>query len=273
MHNKLIILAAGASSRMKESMTLDKSSIEIEQLSKALIGLGKKDRPLLFYLLDHAKKAGYNEIFLVVGERYDAFKSIFGDKISNNEYHGMKIHYAIQTIPKERTKPLGTADAVLQALEQYPQLRESTFSICNSDNLYSIEAYKALQDDQHKNAMISYDRNGLLFDQEKISKFALLEINNEGFLIDISEKPTSLEAVNSNWVSMNLFKLYGPMVYPFLKDCPLDPVRNEKELPTALLNMCRENSQAMFTLPRSEHVPDLTRKEDIESFNDFLNDL
>jgi glucose-1-phosphate adenylyltransferase len=258
---------------MKESLSQDKSSNENEQLSKALIGLGEKNLPLLLYLLEHTKKAGFTEITLVVGERYDAFKSLFGDRISKNEYHGMKIHYAIQSVPKGRTKPLGTADAVLQALEQYPQLRESTFCICNSDNLYSIEAFKALQADDHKNAMISYNRNGLLFNEEKISKFAVLEIDDDGFLIDITEKPTSLDTHKSQRVSMNLFKLYGPMVYPFLKDCPIDPVRNEKELPTALLNMCRENPQAMFTISRSEHVPDLTRKEDIDSFNDYLNDL
>jgi glucose-1-phosphate adenylyltransferase len=273
MHKNLIILAAGASTRMKESLSQDKSSSEIDQLSKTLIGLGNKDRPLLIYLLDHAKKAGYTEIFLVVGKRYDGFKTLFGDQISDNDYQGMKIHYAIQCIPDIMAKPLGTADAVFQALEQYPQLRESTFTICNSDNLYSIEAFNALQLDDHTNAMIRYDRNGLVFDREKILKFALLEVDADGFLNDIIEKPISLDTGKTKWVSMNLFKLYGPMVYPFLRDCPLNPIRKEKELPTALLNMCRENHQSIFTIPRSEHVPDLTSKEDIDSFNDFLNDL
>ena len=265
-------MAAGISSRMKRSLLLDISSSEVEQLSKTLMGLGKNDRPLLLYLLDHAKQAGYTDIFLVVGQRYVAFQEIFGDQISNNEYQDLKIHYAIQSIPNERTKPLGTADAVFQALEQYTQLRESTFSICNSDNLYSVAAFKALQHDDHENAMIRYDRKGLLYDQEKISKFALLNVDDAGFLIDIIEKPTSLVSEKTQWVSMNLFKLYGPMVYPYLRDCPLNPIRKEKELPTALLNMCRENDQALITIPRSEHVPDLTQKEDIDSINDFLND-
>jgi glucose-1-phosphate adenylyltransferase len=273
MHNKLIILAAGASTRMKESMSKGTSSYEIDQLSKALIRIGKKQSPLLLYLLDNAKKAGYEEIYLVVNERYDAFKSLFGNQISNNEYYGLNIHYAIQSIPKGNSKPLGTADAVLQALEQYPHLRESTFTICNSDNLYSIEAFKALQNDDHKNAMIRYDRSSLLFNQEKISKFAVLKVDYNGFLINITEKPASLDAEKAYWISMNLFKLHGPMVYTFLRDCPLNPIRKEKELPTALLNMCGENEQAIFAIPMSEHVPDLTRKEDINSFNDYLKDL
>jgi len=272
MHSPLIILAAGASSRMKESLYRDFSTSGIDQLSKALIRLGKKDRPLLFYLLEHAKKAGYTEIVLVVGQNYNGFKSLFGNQISNNEYQGLKIHYAIQSIPNGRNKPLGTADAVYNAMKQFPHLQEEYFTVCNSDNLYSVDAFKELQEDDHKNAMIRYERNGLLFNQEKISKFAVLEIDDAGFLIDITEKPKSLDTNKTQWVSMNLFKLYGPMVYSYLRDCPLNSIRNEKELPTALLNMCKENDKALFTIPRSEHVPDLTKKEDIDSFNDFLND-
>ena len=74
MHSKLVILAAGASSRMKRSLLKDISPNEVDQLSKALIRLGKKNRPLLFYFMDHAKKAGYTEIFLLVGQRYESFK-------------------------------------------------------------------------------------------------------------------------------------------------------------------------------------------------------
>jgi glucose-1-phosphate adenylyltransferase len=271
MHKNLIILAAGASSRMKRSLLQNDPSRDVGNINKALIGLGRKNRPLLLYLLEHARKAGYTEITLVVSKEHEAFKSLFGDQMSNNEYQGMKIHFAIQEIPKGRTKPLGTADALLNALEQFPQLKGGTFTICNSDNLYSIESFKALQLDDHKNAMIRYDRNGLSFDQEKISKFAVIEMDDDGFLVDITEKPTSLDNEGSIWVSMNLFKLFGPMAYPYLKDCPIDPVRDEKELPTALLNMCRENPKALYTIPRSEHVPDLTMRQDIYSFSDFLD--
>ena len=271
MHENLIILAAGASSRMKRSLAQNDPLRDIGKINKSLIGLGRENRPLLLYLLENARKAGYTEITLVVGKEREAFKSLFGDQMSNNEYQGMNIHFAIQEIPKGRTKPLGTADALLNALDQHPQLKDGTFTICNSDNLYSTEALKALLLDDHKNAMILYDRKGLSFDQEKISKFAVIEMDEDGFLVDITEKPTSLDNEGSIWVSMNLFKLYGPMVYPYLKDCPIDPIRNEKELPTALLNMCRENPKALYTIPRSEHVPDLTMRQDIDSFNDFLD--
>ena len=63
MHDNLIILAGGASSRMKKSMasaTLSEAEIKsANSVSKALIGIGKDNRPILDYLLFNAEKAGF----------------------------------------------------------------------------------------------------------------------------------------------------------------------------------------------------------------------
>ena len=60
MHNSLIILAGGASSRMKKQASLENlSEEEIQQAnerSKGLIGVGPNGRPLLDYLLLNTKK-------------------------------------------------------------------------------------------------------------------------------------------------------------------------------------------------------------------------
>ena len=77
MHTTLVILAAGASSRMKKSeATSGLSAAKIEKansVSKALIGVGTNDRPLLDFLLLYAKKAGYTDVILVVGTQAAAF--------------------------------------------------------------------------------------------------------------------------------------------------------------------------------------------------------
>ncbi len=89
MHNNLLILAAGASSRMKKSEA--NSSLSEEEIkhantkSKALISLGKSNRPLLDYLLINAKKAGYKNIYLIVGEEASLFKSQYGTKKEKNQ--------------------------------------------------------------------------------------------------------------------------------------------------------------------------------------------
>jgi glucose-1-phosphate adenylyltransferase len=65
---------------------------------------------------------------------------------------------------------------------------------------------------------------------------------------------------------------YGKMIYPFLINCPINPARNEKELPSAILNMIGENPGSLLCIPIKEHVPDLTEKNDIKKVSDYLHE-
>ena len=281
MHKNLIILAGGASSRMKKSLAnTNLSKAEITQAnssSKALIGLGKKGRPILDYLLLNAEKAGYRNVYLIIGEHAEQFKKHYGNS-EKNTFKKFQISFATQFIPKGRTKPLGTADALLQALEQFPHLQDETFTVCNSDNLYSAAAFIALQKNSDSNAFISYDRDGLLFNLKRISRFALVLLDSKNYIVDMVEKPSeeNIEKYRDGKgkfrVSMNIFKLNGNDIYPFLRYCPINIERNEKELPQAILNMCKVLPKAMRGIPFCEHVPDLTSKEDIEILKKYIED-
>jgi len=276
MHSTLVILAAGASSRMKQSDATNSLSEEkinaANSLSKALIGVGSNNRPLLDFLLLHAKRAAYTDVILVVGAQASAFKKHYG-----NTFEGLQISYATQSIPKERIKPSGTADAVLQAMEQFPKLKNQAFTVCNADNLYSVKALEALRKNADINAFISYDRDGLLFSMERISRFALVQLDPDDFVSNFIEKPEPSEIkhyqdVHGTYrVSMNIFKFNGSLIYAYLQNCPLHQERDEKELPTAILNMCKDNPKAMRGIPFKEHVPDLTSKEDIDKMGDYLD--
>lgn len=264
-------MAGGASSRMNASLKQGESKV-----SKALISMDKEGRPILDYLLFNAERAGFKNVYLVVGEHAEGFKKCYGNKPKNNTFKRLNISYAIQYIPENRTKPFGTADALFQALEQYPNLINETFTVCNSDNLYSVEAFSVLKTSSDKNAFIAYDRDGLNFTMERISRFALVLLNSENYLEDIIEKPSAdkIDSYKDSFgkfrVSMNIFKLSGKMIYPFLKDCPIHPERNEKELPSAILNMCHSFPKAMKGYLLNEHVPDLTSKEDIEVLKSYI---
>tara|TARA_R110002074_G_scaffold14788_1_gene51200 strand:- start:316254 stop:317069 length:816 start_codon:yes stop_codon:yes gene_type:complete len=266
-HNTLIILAAGASSRMKKSLNDTK-----DFKGKALLPLGKGKPPVLAYLLNNAKEAGYQKIILVVGKDAEAFKKFIKNLKGFDE---IEIVFATQEIPKDREKPLGTADAVFQTMEQYPELKNEAFTVCNSDNLYSVKALQWFRDEPTPNAFISYDREGLQFPQEKILSFALVILNKDGYLVDIIEKPTVEASENYQdaqgvlRVSMNLWKLHGKDSYTYLRDCPLHPTRNEKELPNAILTMVKAGV-LVKGIPLKEHVPDLTSKEDIRLVENYL---
>lgn len=266
---------------MKQSVSVEGlSSEEIKRAntqSKALISHGKENRPILDFLLQNAKKAGYKNIYLIVGEQKDVFQHYYGKKTARNPFDGMLLSYATQYIPTGRKKPFGTADAVTQALEQYPHLQKEAFTVCNCDNLYSVEALQEMATTTAQNAFISYDRDGLEFTMERISRFALVLLDAKDFVVDIVEKPSEKhldryrDAQGKFRVSMNIFKLNGAQLFPYLKNCPPHPVRDEKELPTALLNFCKEHPNNFKGIPWYEHVPDLTSKEDILVFKSFLN--
>jgi glucose-1-phosphate adenylyltransferase len=280
MHNNLVILAGGASSRMKKEAVLDNLTPEeiaqANERSKGLIGVGASGRPLLDYLLWNAKKAGYENIYIIIGEQGELFKEFYGSQMKNNDFHGLNISFAVQYIPQGRVKPFGTADALFQAVEQYPELNSQFYSVCNSDNLYSAEALRALRETESPNAFISYDRDAMDFPQERISRFAIAKLDANNQLLDILEKPSSAileeykDAEGKIRVSMNAFKFNGKTLYTHLKNCPVHPERDEKELPTVLLNSVKENPQTTVGIPFSEHVPDLTAKEDIADVKTYL---
>ena len=244
--------------------------------SKALLEFGNAKRPILDFLLLNAKKAGYKNIVIVIGGQGALFKKYYGNKQKNNSFKGLSISYATQYIPKGRNKPLGTADALFQALEQYPVLKTTSFTVCNSDNLYSIKALQTLLICKDSNAFINYDRDALQFPIEKIQCFALTLVDKNFHLETIIEKPSMNQVSNYKdakgkyRVSMNVFKFRGAEIYSFLKNCPIDPKRNEKELPSAILKMIRESNTYIKGIPFAEHVPDLTSKEDIAIMKDYI---
>ncbi len=283
MHDTLIILAGGLSSRMKSSEASPELTMsEIKQANKrekGIIQVGKKRRPFLDYLLYNAQNAGYTKIIIVTGEDNNLFRRFYGFADSGNDFHGLDISYSIQKIPAGREKPLGTADALLLALETYTYLKETEFSMCNSDNLYSEKALKLVMAEDSPNTFIAYDAETLHLPAEKILRFAVTLVNEAGYLTDILEKPISADLKkfgDSNGrirVSMNLFKFSGASIYTYLLKCPVNEIRGEKEIQTAIINMIRDFPESMISIPLAEPVPDLTYKDDIADVSAFLDEM
>jgi glucose-1-phosphate adenylyltransferase len=280
---KLIILAGGISSRMKKPVSsvlnIDEKLLkETETKAKSMLSVGMNDRPFMDYLLYNAVEAGFRDVLIVLNEKDDSIKSYYGLEDEGNEFLNLKISYAIQKIPEGRVKPLGTADALLQGLQQKRDWAGSKFIVCNSDNLYSVVALRLLLEDEHLNSLIDYSREALEFERSRILKFAVITKNEERYLTDIIEKPNEEElekAKDKNGVigvSMNIFSFSYDLIYRYLERTPIHPVRNEKEIPSALTIMIKENPQSMYCYPLSEHVPDLTEKEDIPAVKKYLQE-
>jgi NDP-sugar pyrophosphorylase family protein len=277
---KLVILAGGISSRMKkhlDKINLDEKLIsDADEKSKSMIGVGKGYRPFLDYLLYNAREAGYDDIVIVIGQDDNSIKQYYGKETKSNQFKDLSISYAVQLIPDGRNKPLGTADALLYGLRSKHEWKGSKFSVCNSDNLYSIKALTIMLNSNYDNALIDYDRSAFEFDLSRIEKFAVTIKDDRGFLTDIIEKPGPEEiekAKDKNGfigVSMNLFSLSYDQIFPILEKVPLHPVRQEKELPEAVKKLVNKNKSGVYTFRLSEHVPDLTDKNDIPQVKKYL---
>lgn len=272
---QLLIMAGGLSSRMKKSLAqydLDQSTRQIAQKHhKCLIPLGENKLPLLYYHLLQAKRVGVTKVFIITPEENQGFYDFLAQEYVKTTFASISIKLIKQELPAGAEKPLGTADAVQQALDKSPQLKKGSFVVMNGDNIYSVKSLEALFSlVTPQNALIGYDREGLKFTNERLEKFAILEFNDKGFLTAIIEKPSkeimnaAKDAADKIRVSMNIFKLYGPSIYSFLESCPLNPIRKEKELPNAVQRYIQVYKKGFLLLPFNEHVPDLTSAEDLD---------
>lgn len=100
----VIIMAGGASSRMKRSLSQSQLSEDEKNLAvkvhKSLIPLGKSKKPLLFYLVSNAVAAGITKIYLVTSPENVAFKRWLETWQKNNSFEGIKFQIAIQYLKK-----------------------------------------------------------------------------------------------------------------------------------------------------------------------------
>jgi glucose-1-phosphate adenylyltransferase len=277
----IVVLAGGASSRMKNSASLtpeleERLLLEARTKPKSMITLGDQGRPLMDYLLYNIRRAGYQEVTIVVGEHDQHIRSYYGETPNRERSLGLNISYAVQRIPTGRVKPLGTADALQQALKGRTEWEGRKFTVCNSDNIYSQRALRLLRESHDQCALIDYDRAALQFEQSRIEQFAVIQKDAGGFLLDIIEKPTkeqlhaATDASGRIGISMNIFRFSYDLILPLLAQIPLHPIRQEKEIPQLVKMIIRQDPRAMAAIPLAEYVPDLTVTADIPKVREYL---
>ena len=188
MTNHLIILAGGASSRMKKPSLSQLSEDLIYQAnsrSKALILLN--DRPMLDYVLYNAQQAGLQNIYIVIGKEGDLFKTYYGEERARNMFNGLSISYVFQHIPEGRKKPLGTAGS-LSMLKKNMKL---PIIITNGD-IHTKVNFSELLDFHNRNKAFA---TVVVKQIEKMNSFGV--VKTKGIIFkDFIEKP--IEKININ---------------------------------------------------------------------------
>ena len=138
-HATLVIMAAGMGSRYGGNKQVD--------------GVGPHGEILMNYGIYDAARAGFDKVvFVIKPEIRDLIHRLAGDALETlHTPDGRKVEfcYAEQTfdsvpdfyhIPEERTKPFGTAHAVLCTRDYVHE----PFCVINADDYYGVDAYRTM---------------------------------------------------------------------------------------------------------------------------------
>ena len=247
---RAVVLARGLGTRMQAPA--NEAELTPEQQAAADAGVKPMmpihGRPFLDYALSAVADAGVTEVALVVAPDHQALGRRYRTDAPPSRVH---VHFVVQP------DALGTANAVLAA-EAWAG--PDPFLAMNADNLYPPSALAALA---------ALDEPGLpVFDAAdlvrsgnipagRIAAFAAVEIDGDGYLRRIVEKPTGV--FPNQLVSMNCWR-FDARIFAACRDVPRSH-RGEFELPEAVtLAMTRG---VRFRVLRAEGpVLDLSRRAD-----------
>lgn len=255
-----VILAAGLGTRMRrraEGVQLtDEQERAAKAGTKALIDVG---RPFLDHVITELADAGISRVCLVIGPSHQQIR----DYYSTVPTERVTIDFAVQP------EPLGTANALLAAEDWVDQER---FLLINSDNFYPADAVSLLSSVPGP-ALVGFEREALTelgnIPPERSSAFAMLQVDEQGRLVGITEKPDAETAARlaGSPLSMNCWAL-PRTIFDQAHRVRLS-ARGEYELPDTVRLAISEGIE--FTVLRAAAgVLDLSSQSDIASVVDLL---
>ena len=261
--DKAVILARGLGTRMRrsdDSATLDDRQAAVAETGvKALIPIG---RPFLDYVLSALADAGYRRVCLIVAPDHDVIRRYYGEEV---ELSRLAIEFAVQEEPK------GTADAVAAA-EAFAG--DDPFLVINSDDYYPVEALHGLRDELGC-ATALFERESMFagsnIAQDRIRQFAVVRIDDRGFMERIIEKPDEETLASMPlplWLSMNCWR-FGPSIFEACRKIKPSP-RGEFEVTDAVQYAIDVLGESFRALLVRAPVLDLTSRKDIASVAEKL---
>lgn len=189
MKPTLVILAAGMASRYGSM--------------KQIQSFGPSGETIMDYSIYDAIHAGFEKVVFIIREEFAPnFKAIFEPKLAGK----IKTDYVYQhltaftdgfSIPADRTKPWGTAHAVLCCKGKVNE----PFAVINADDYYGADAFiKACdfltkQCNEQTYSIIGYELKNTLSDNGTVSR-GVCEIDAQSNLTDINERTSIFRGEN-----------------------------------------------------------------------------
>ena len=279
----LVIMAAGIGSRYGAGI-------------KQLASVGPSGEIILDYSLYDAREAGFEKVVFIIRKSLEAdFKEIIGVKAEKL----MEVRYAFQEIqdlpegfdcPDGRTKPWGTAQAILSAKD----VIDGPFAVINADDYYGKTAFRIIYDylTAHPGkesgvmecAMAGFVVKNTLSDHGEVTRgiclqdgHMLTEIHEtsgiarredgrvtgtfEGETVEID--PDGLVSMNMWGFDRRILEELEQGFVPFLKDALVrNPLKAEYLLPTAVDDALKAGKLTVEVLPTPDTWFGLTYHED-----------
>ena len=265
MTTRALVLARGLGTRMRQPDT--GVPLTEEQQRAADAGLKTmmpvNGRPFLDYVLGSLAEAGLRDIALVVAPDHDLLRR----HLAAARVARLQVDFVVQE------QPLGTANAVLAA-EAWSA--GAPFLAMNADNLYPVEALRDLAS-LDEPGFPAFDADDLIqssnIPAERIRAFALVEVDEDGYLTSIVEKPAPSEippeggnsrpgfvaSAFRRKISMNCWRL-DARIFQACRDVP-QSARGEFELPEAI-GLASARGVRFKAVPARGPVLDLSRRAD-----------
>ena len=273
----LLIMAAGIGSRFGGL--------------KQIESVGPSGEFMIDYSVYDAILAGFTKIvFIIKKENYEIFKETIGSRVEPY----IQVEYCFQDIealpdgyqvPENRTKPWGTAHAILAAKD----VIHENFAIINADDFYGREAFLDIANfltelhEENQYAVIGYEVENTLTENGSVKRAVLdtengilnrlIESNIEkkdgvivasplsgkaSFVIE-SDSPVSL---NMFGFSPSIFKHIEDNFIPFLEE-NMDKITTcEYLIPDLVANLIREKTITVKMIPTKSKWQGVTYKED-----------
>jgi NDP-sugar pyrophosphorylase family protein len=288
MQPTLVILAAGMASRYGSL--------------KQVQGFGPSGETIMEYSIYDAIQAGFGKVVFIIREEFhEMFEENFGKKLAGK----IKVDYVFQAltsftedrnVPAERTKPWGTAHAVLccKGTVQEP------FAVINADDFYGkdgfVKAYDFLvqQAGENNYAIIGYELKKTLSDNGSVSR-GVCNVDVNGNLIDINERTkiyrneqniityedeNGLHEVSEDAsVSMNFFAFHENFIqqressFDEFLDGEINNLKGEFFIPLVVDKVVKSGAGKVQVIPTSAQWFGVTYKEDAPSVQASIDAL
>jgi len=287
MKPTLCILAAGMASRYGGM--------------KQIESFGPAGETIMDYSIYDAIRAGFGKVVFIIRKEFaDNFKAIFEPRLNGKiatdyVYQELDVFTNGRTIPADRTKPWGTAHAVLCAKDAIHE----PFAVINADDFYGRDAFEkaysflATECNDQTWSIIGYELTKTLSDHGTVNR-GVCRVDQEGNLTAIAERlnismqggkilcDDNLEPKElpiDSKVSMN-FWCFSPAVFPYSEelfntflDEQIDIPKSEFFIPIVADEYIREKEGVIKVIPTSALWFGVTYKQDAPIVKASIDEL